>query len=355
MKSTSNGKGLAHVAVLLTVGLTFLFTVFVFVNSRPKDAQKFVNSRPKDGGEDDERKEMRTDEFWERHIDNNTSHEVREDLASLCGKVGYIKKSDEPGSLSDTIDSVKEEIQNSYSKEQTIEKDGESGGPDAESTDGVKKSYLAKKQTDFLSERLQFIDKIIEGVHRKGITMVSRERMANVRDSALAVINQGIEGDFVETGTWQGGCSVVMRAVNAVMGDTVHRANWLFDTFEGLPAFDERDTEVEKSLTNPSDRKMDPEGSYAFEGGLDTVKRHFIDLLGDDFINLNFQKGFFKDTVPVAKVEKIAMLRLDGDMYSSTMDVLNVFYDKVVSGGYIIIDDYGHWPQCKKAIHDFFR
>ena len=100
------------------------------------------------------------------------------------------------------------------------------------------------------------------------------------------IIEQGIEGDFVETGTWQGGCSIVMRAVNMVMGDTDKRANWLFDTFEGLPAFDERDTEVENSLTDPRDRKMDPAGSYAFAGGVDTVKKYFIDLLGDSFKNL---------------------------------------------------------------------
>jgi len=210
----------------------------------------------------------------------------------------------------------------------------------------------ATKQTTFVPERRLYVDSVVQQVTSKQITMVSPERMANVRDSAMAVIEQGIEGDFVETGTWQGGCSLVMRAVNNVYGDTSRRANWLFDTFEGLPGFDERDTKVEQSIG--STQKMDPVGSYKFAGGLETVQKHFVTILGDNFKNLNFQKGFFKDTVPVAAVKKIAVLRLDGDMYSSTMDVLNVFYDKVSSGGYVIIDDYGHWPQCKKAIHDFF-
>lgn len=210
----------------------------------------------------------------------------------------------------------------------------------------------ATKQTTFVPERRLYVESVIQQVMSKQITMVSPERMANVRDSAMAVIEQGIEGDFVETGTWQGGCSLVMRAVNKVYGDTSRRANWLFDTFEGLPGFDERDNKVEQSID--STQQMDPAGSYKFAGGLETVQKHFVTILGDNFKNLNFEKGFFKDTVPVAAVKKIAVLRLDGDMYSSTMDVLNVFYDKVSSGGYIIIDDYGHWPQCKKAIHDFF-
>jgi len=208
------------------------------------------------------------------------------------------------------------------------------------------------KHTEFLPERRAYVNAVINNVFDRKITMVSRERMENVRDSAIAVIEKGLEGDFVETGTWQGGCSIVMRAVNNALGDKTRRANWLFDTFEGLPGFDDRDTKIEQAIAQS--QKMDPEGSYKFSGGLDTVKRHFISILGDDFKNLKFQKGFFKDTVPVAEVDKIAVLRLDGDMYSSTMDVLKVFYDKVVSGGYVIIDDYGHWPQCKKAIHDFF-
>ena len=69
---------------------------------------------------------------------------------------------------------------------------------------------------------------------------------------------------------------------------------------------------------------------------------------------LDFLSGGSKDTLPVANISIIAVLRLDGDMYSSTMDALTTLYPKVVKKGYVIIDDYGHWIQCKRAIDEYF-
>jgi hypothetical protein len=196
----------------------------------------------------------------------------------------------------------------------------------------------------------KIVDEILSRKHPFQLTMVSPARMQNVVFAAKNVIAAGIEGDFVETGTWKGGCSMVMRAVNIAFGDTEKRGNWLFDTFAGLPAFSADDARVEKLVH----QKMDPEHSYAFEGGLDTVKQEFVRVVNDDFHNLHFVQGFFNETVAHAPIKDIAVLRLDGDMYSSTMDVLHAMYHKVSRGGYVIIDDYGHWPQCKLAIHDFF-
>eukprot|EP00959_Pyramimonas_sp_CCMP1952_P375612 7866949-Pyramimonas_sp.AAC.1 len=212
------------------------------------------------------------------------------------------------------------------------------------------------ERTNFTKERLSFVNNVVKRVMQKHnrLTMVSTPRILNVRDAALDVIRRGIPGDFVETGTWKGGCSIVMRAVNLVFGDITCRGNWLFDTFNGLPRHTIKDLDVDTLGPGGALRKMDPEGSYRFEGGVDTVKRHFISLLGDGFMNLHFQVGVFKDTLHAANIDKISVLRLDGDMYSSTMDVLQTLYDRVESGGYVIIDDYGHWPQCKKAVHDFF-
>jgi len=61
----------------------------------------------------------------------------------------------------------------------------------------------------------------------------------------------------------------------------------------------------------------------------------------------------FRDTLPVAPIRKLAILRLDGDMYASTMDALNALYAKVSKGGYVIVDDYNCWPHCKKAVDEF--
>ena len=74
---------------------------------------------------------------------------------------------------------------------------------------------------------------------------------------------------------------------------------------------------------------------------------------GDDPDRVQILKGWFSDTLPKAPIEEIALLRLDGDLYDSTMDALNVLYDKVSIGGYIYVDDYGSFAGCKLAIDEF--
>jgi hypothetical protein len=86
--------------------------------------------------------------------------------------------------------------------------------------------------------------------------------------------------------------------------------------------------------------------------GLDDVIELFdrYELLDD---KVNFIKGWFKDTLTKAPIEKLAVLRLDGDLYESTMDALNPLYDKVSPGGFIIVDDYLAFLPCKLAIDEF--
>ena len=132
----------------------------------------------------------------------------------------------------------------------------------------------------------------------------------------------------------------------------------MFDSYEGLPA--ERDTDIVLAQDANKERKMDPVGAYAFVGGKAQVQRNVEQAFGSFDDTTHLIKGWFVDTV-YAVAERmpheagISVLRLDGDMYTSTMDVLRAFYHKVVPGGYILIDDYGHWPQCKKAIHDYLE
>jgi hypothetical protein len=72
---------------------------------------------------------------------------------------------------------------------------------------------------------------------------------------------------------------------------------------------------------------------------------------------VKFLKGWFKDTLPLAPIERLALMRLDGDYYESTWDALNNLYDKLSIGGFVIIDDYGEdsWTYCRKAVDDFRR
>lgn len=176
-------------------------------------------------------------------------------------------------------------------------------------------------------------------------TMIGKKRLANVRMLAESVLGNGVEGDFIETGVWRGGACILMRAVLDAY-KIEDRCVWLADSFEGLPPPDE-----EKYPADKGDQFHTFDELSVSE---EQVRRNFekYDLLDGQ---VKFLKGWFKDTLPTAPIEKLALLRLDGDMYESTMDALSALYDKVSTGGYVVVDDYHVVEGCRKAIHDFFE
>jgi len=174
-------------------------------------------------------------------------------------------------------------------------------------------------------------------------TMIGEKRLANIRYLAENVIRKHVMGDFIETGVWRGGACILMRAILNAHG-IKDRCVWAADSFEGLPSPNE-----EKYPADAGDKfHVFSELSVTLE----QVKSNFekYDLLDDQ---VKFLKGWFKDTLPNAPIQKLALLRLDGDMYESTMDALLALYDKVSVGGYVIIDDYNVVAGCKNAVDDF--
>jgi O-methyltransferase len=174
-------------------------------------------------------------------------------------------------------------------------------------------------------------------------TMIGLKRLDNLHFCIAKVLGEGVPGDFIETGVWRGGACIFMRAALQAYGDTTRRV-WVADSFEGLPKPDGR---YKQDAGDRHWTKSDVLGI-----SLAAVKANFsrYGLLDDRVI---FLKGWFKDTLPHAQVEKLAILRLDGDMYSSTMDSLLNLYPKLSVGGYAIIDDYGGIESCRKAVEDF--
>lgn len=175
-------------------------------------------------------------------------------------------------------------------------------------------------------------------------TMIGLRRLENLEECAVAAIKDKIPGDFVEAGVWRGGASILLRAVLKVFRDLERRV-WVVDSFEGLP-----DPDVNRY---PADGGEPLSRHNEYLGvSLERVQANFAKygLLDDQ---VRFLKGWFKDTLPAAPIERIALLRLDGDLYESTMDVLNNLYWKVSPGGFVIVDDYGALPSCRAAIHDF--
>jgi GT2 family glycosyltransferase len=175
-------------------------------------------------------------------------------------------------------------------------------------------------------------------------TMIGQHRMDNIRSVVETVLADGVPGDLIETGVWRGGACIYMRAILRAYGVTDRRV-FVADSFEGLPPPD-----ADRYPADAGDRH------HTFEPlaiSLEEVRANFAkyDLLDDQVV---FLKGWFKDTLPSACVDRLAVLRLDGDMYESTMDALGALYDKVVPGGFVIVDDFG-LPGCQQAIGDFRR
>jgi O-methyltransferase len=173
-------------------------------------------------------------------------------------------------------------------------------------------------------------------------TMVGMKRLDNLEYCVRTVITENVPGDLIETGVWRGGSCILMRGILKAM-DVSDRRVFLADSFQGLPL-----PEPDKY---PSDAG-DVHYAYAFLAVAEETVRHNFErygLLDDQVV---FLKGFFADTLPTAPIEKLAVLRLDGDMYSSTMDALENLYHKLSPGGFCIIDDYA-LPACAKAVEDF--
>ncbi|MBI1860273.1 MAG: class I SAM-dependent methyltransferase [Deltaproteobacteria bacterium] len=172
-------------------------------------------------------------------------------------------------------------------------------------------------------------------------TMVGLSRLDQLQTCIDTVLRENIPGDFIETGVWRGGTVIFMRAVLKARGVS-DRKIWAADSFAGLPP--------------PSGKYEADQGDQHFTFSelavsLEEVKNNFrkYGLLDEQIV---FLKGWFSETLPTAPIQNLAIARLDGDMYESTIDALNALYEKVSPGGFLIVDDYAI-PGCRKAIHDY--
>lgn len=174
-------------------------------------------------------------------------------------------------------------------------------------------------------------------------SMIGSKRMSNLRFACSQVIERGVEGDFIETGVWRGGASIFMRGVLKAYNCT-DRKIWVADSFEGLPPPDAEAYPVDKDSVFHKFPQL--------AVSLEQVQANFAKygLLDEQVV---FLKGWFKDTLPTAPIQKLAVMRLDGDMYESTINALDNLYGKLSVGGFAVIDDYGIVPECKQAVQDY--
>jgi O-methyltransferase/8-demethyl-8-(2,3-dimethoxy-alpha-L-rhamnosyl)tetracenomycin-C 4'-O-methyltransferase len=156
------------------------------------------------------------------------------------------------------------------------------------------------------------------------------------------VLLDGVEGDLIETGVWRGGACILMKGILEAYGDDARRV-FVADSFAGLPPPDPENFPADAgdplhTLTDLQVSRADVENNFRRFGLLDE--------------RVVFLEGWFKDTLPYAPIDQLAVLRLDGDMYESTIEALDALYHKVSYGGFVIVDDY-FLPACAKAVHDF--
>lgn len=174
-------------------------------------------------------------------------------------------------------------------------------------------------------------------------TMTGRSRMEALVECVESILDRDIPGDFIECGVWRGGSCILMRAILAERGVT-DRTVWVCDSFEGLPKPDAK--------RYPLDKGGKHYRHDFLRVPLEVVQKNFADFgLLDN--QVKFVKGFFRDSLSQVTASRFAILRLDGDIYESTIQPLEALFPRLSSGGFLLVDDYLK-GRVKAAVDDYY-
>ena len=201
---------------------------------------------------------------------------------------------------------------------------------------------------DFTAFELEVINKV------KDYTMTSQERIVSLIRSVEYINQNNIEGDIVECGVWKGG-SIGACLLTLIKLDKFDKRIWLYDTFDGMSQPTEQDKDLKGNLASERMKEEDVETSWLWaKAEIDIVKNN-INKFNYPSEKIKYVKGVVEETLKREELpEKISLLRLDTDWYESTKIELEILYSKLVPGGILIIDDYGHWEGCRNAVDQFF-
>jgi hypothetical protein len=183
--------------------------------------------------------------------------------------------------------------------------------------------------------------------------MASPERLYAVYQAIRYVVRHGIDGAIVECGVWRGGASM-MAALTLLASNETSRPFYLYDTFAGMPEPSERDVDVRATPAGPKwQASRHGDGStWAYAPQAEVEKN--VRGTGYPGENLRFVRGRVEDTIPESAPDRIAVLRLDTDWYDSTYHELRHLFPRLVSGGVLLLDDYGHWQGARDATDRYF-
>jgi hypothetical protein len=201
---------------------------------------------------------------------------------------------------------------------------------------------------DFLKHEIGILEKAT------GFTMTTLDAQISLIRIVDYLENEKIEGCFVECGVWRGGSSMIM-ALSLLVREAAMRSLYLYDTFEGMT----EPTLVDKTTDGKTARQhMDEDHEKKMVwciAGLEDVKKNLASTQYPTN-RIKYIQGPVEATLPnQAPTEPIALLRLDTDWYESTRHELENLYPRLVSGGILVIDDYGYWEGSKRATDEFFK
>jgi O-methyltransferase len=182
-------------------------------------------------------------------------------------------------------------------------------------------------------------------------TMTSRERVYSLISSVEYIVKNDIPGAIVECGVWKGGssmaCLLTLKHLNANDRDI-----YLYDTFAGMPEPTSKDGLEEHAIYNSL---KDKSGNSSWCRSLENEVYSNLEKCNYPMSKIKLVKGLVEETIPAESPEKIAILRLDTDWYSSTFHELTHLYPKLQKSGILIIDDYGTWQGCRTAVDEYFK
>ncbi len=187
--------------------------------------------------------------------------------------------------------------------------------------------------------------------------MTSPERILALCDATEHISKHNIPGDIVECGVWKGG-STAAAALTLMNLRQTNRMLWMYDTYDGMSApsandIDLRGQYADALLANDQASSAEASDSIWCRCSLETVQQTMAQT-GYPEANIRYIKGKVEDTLPEIAPDQISLLRLDTDWYESTLCELEILFPKLSVGGILIIDDYGHWQGCRKAVDEYF-
>ena len=185
-------------------------------------------------------------------------------------------------------------------------------------------------------------------------TMTSPERIHGLLAAVRYVVAKGIPGDLVECGVWKGG-SMMATAKALLALNSRERDLHLFDTFTGMTApsakdrssFDHKPPQELFAET----RNADGTSQWCFSS-LEETRRNMLSV-GYPEERIHFVKGPVETTIPEHAPQQIALLRLDTDFYESSKHEMIHLFPRLVSGGVLLLDDYGHWEGQRAAVDEY--